>query len=105
MKNFDAFLQKYIPEANRTDGSVMFGYNTAQTMAIVLKAAGDNLTRENMMKQAANLKDIQLEGLLPGIKLNTSATDFAPIEQLQLMKFKGDKWELFGDVLSGEAGG
>ncbi len=105
IKNFDAFLQKYIPEANRTDGSVMFGYNTAQTMALVLKAAGDNLTRDNMMKQAANLKDVQLEGLLPGIKLNTSATDFAPIEQLQLMKFKGDKWELFGDVLSGELGG
>ncbi len=79
IKNFDAFLQKYIPEANRTDGSVMFGYNTAQTMALVLKAAGDNLTRDNMMKQAANLKDVQLEGLLPGIKLNTSATDFAPI--------------------------
>ena len=105
MKNFDAFLQKYIPEANRTDGSVIFGYNTAQTMEIVLKAAGDNLTRENMMKQAASLKGVQLEGLLPGIKLNTSATDFAPIEQLQLMKFKGDKWELFGDVLSGELGG
>ena len=105
MKNFDAFLQKYIPEANRTDGSVMFGYNTAQTMAIVLKAAGDELTRENMMKQAASLKGVQLAGLLPGIKLNTSATDFASIEQLQLMKFKGDKWELFGDVLSGELGG
>ncbi|OQW57219.1 MAG: branched-chain amino acid ABC transporter substrate-binding protein [Proteobacteria bacterium SG_bin9] len=105
MKNFDAFLQKYIPEANRTDGSVMFGYNTAQTMVHVLKAADDNLTRENIMKQAASLNGIQLEGLLPGVLLKTSATDFAPIEQLQLMRFKGEKWDLFGEVISGEIGG
>ena len=105
MKNFDAFLQKYIPEANRTDGSVMFGYNSAQTMALVLKAAGDNLTRENIMKEAANLKGVQLEGLLPGVLLKTGPNDFAPIEQLQLMRFKGDKWDLFGEVISGEIGG
>jgi hypothetical protein len=77
----------------------------AQTMAQVLKQCGDNLTRENVMKQAASIKDLQQGGLLPGIKINTSATDFSPIEQLQLMRFKGERWELFGSVLDGEAGG
>ena len=71
----------------------------------MLKACGDNLTRENIMKQAAGIKDLELGGLLPGVKVNTSATDFAPISQLQLMKFKGDTWERFGEVLNGEVGG
>lgn len=77
----------------------------AQTMAAVLKQSGDDLTRANVMKQAANIKDLQQGGLLPGIKINTSPTDFSPIEQLQLMQFKGERWELFGGVLDGEAGG
>jgi branched-chain amino acid transport system substrate-binding protein len=63
---------------------------------------GDNLTRENVMKQAASLKDFAPDTLLPGVKINTSATDFAPIEQLQMMRFKGEKWDLFGDIISGE---
>ena len=71
----------------------------------VLKQCGDNLTRENVMKQAASLKDFRTEVLLPGIKINTSPTDFAPISQLQLMKFKGERWELFGDILSADVGG
>ena len=81
------------------------GYGVAQTLVQVLKQCGDNLTRENIMKQAASLKDFRTEVLLPGIKINTSPTDFAPISQLQLMKFKGEKWELFGDVISGDVGG
>jgi branched-chain amino acid transport system substrate-binding protein len=64
---------------------------------------GDDLTRANIMKQAANLKDFTADTLLPGVKINTSASDFAPIEQLQMMRFKGEKWEMFGDVISGEA--
>ena len=71
----------------------------------VLKACGDNLTRENVMKQAASIKDLELGGLLPGIKVNTSATDFAPISQVQLEVFKGEAWELFGEILSGDVGG
>ena len=71
----------------------------------MLKACGDNLTRENVMKQAASIKDLELGGLLPGIKVNTSATDFAPISQVQLMKFKGETWERFGEILSGDVGG
>jgi ABC-type branched-subunit amino acid transport system substrate-binding protein len=105
MKTFDAFLAKYFPEGNREDGSVIVGYGVAQTMVHVLKACGDNLTRENVMKQAASIKDLQLGILLPGVKINTSATDFAPISQLQLQKFKGDRWVLFGDVMSGDVGG
>jgi branched-chain amino acid transport system substrate-binding protein len=71
----------------------------------VLKACGDNLTRENVMKQAASIKGLELGGLVPGIKVNTSATNFAPIAQLQLMKFNGDKWDLFGEIISGDVGG
>jgi len=105
MKHFDEFLTKYFPEGNRIDGSVMYGYTVAQGLVHVLKACGDNLTRENIMKQAANIRDLELDGLLPGIKVNTSATDFAPLSQLQLMKFKGDRWDLFGDIISGDVGG
>jgi branched-chain amino acid transport system substrate-binding protein len=105
MKTFDEFLTKYFPEGNRLDASVMYGYTVAQGLVHVLKNCGDNLTRENIMKQAASIKDLELGGLLPGIKVNTSATDFAPISQLQLEKFKGEKWDLFGDIISGDVGG
>jgi hypothetical protein len=105
MKSFDDFLAKHFTEGNRLDGSVMVGYNVAQTMVQVLKQCGDNLTRANVMKQAASLKNYTPTNLLPGIKINTSATDFAPIEQLQLMRFKGERWVLFGDIISGEIGG
>lgn len=105
MKKFYAFLAKYAPDANRTDASVVYGYGQAQTVIQVLKQAGDNLTRENIMKQAASLKDFTPDTLLPGVKINTSATDFYPIEQLQMAKFKGEKWELFGPIINGEVGG
>src|SRR3982751_2714629 len=102
---WNEFLDKYYPEANRADASVMYAYTVAQGLVHVLKACGDDLTRANIMKQAASIKDLELGGLLPGIKVNTSATDFAPISQLQLMKFKGEGWDLFGEVISGDVGG
>ena len=105
MKAFDEFLIKYFPEGNRIDGSVMYGYTVAQGLVQVLKQCGDNLTRENVMKQAASIKNLELGGLLPGVKVNTGAEDFAPLSQLQLMKFKGEKWDLFGEVISGDVGG
>jgi branched-chain amino acid transport system substrate-binding protein len=105
MNSFDEFLAKYFSEGNRTDNSVIYGFSVAQTMEHVLRKCGDNLTRENVMKQAASVRDFAPSTFLPGIKINTSATDFAPVEQLQLMKFKGERWELFGDVISGELGG
>jgi branched-chain amino acid transport system substrate-binding protein len=105
MKAWNEFLDKYYPEANRADASVMYGYIVAQGLVQVLKQCGDDLTRANVMKQAASLKDFEPLGLLPGIKVNTSATDFAPISQLQLQRFKGENWELFGEILSGDVGG
>ena len=105
MKEFYAFLAKDFPEGNKLDGSVVVGYGVSQTLVKVLQMCGDNLTRENVMKQAASLKDFRTEVLLPGIKINTGPADFAPISSLQLMKFKGEKWELFGDVISADVGG
>jgi branched-chain amino acid transport system substrate-binding protein len=105
MKAFDEFLTKYFPEGNRIDGSVMYAYTVAQGIVHVLKNCGDDLTRDNIMKQAASIKGLELGGLLPGIKVTTSATDFAPLSQLQLMKFNGDKWDLFGEIISGDVGG
>jgi branched-chain amino acid transport system substrate-binding protein len=105
MKKFYAFLAKYAPDANKSDGSVVFGYGQAQTMVQVLKQAGDTLTRENIMKQAASLKEFAPDTLLPGVKINTGATDFYPIEQLQMMRFKDKKWGLFGPIINGEVGG
>src|SRR3984893_7440221 len=105
MKAFDEFLAKHFPEGNRIDANVMYGYTVAQGLVHVLKNCGDNLTRENIMKQAASIQNLELGGLLPGIKVNTSATDFAPISQLQLTKFKGETWERFGEIISGDVGG
>jgi ABC-type branched-subunit amino acid transport system substrate-binding protein len=105
MKQFLDFMAKDFPDGNKLDGSTVVGYGVAQTLVQVLKQCGDNLTRENVMKQAASLKDFRTEMLLPGIRINTSPTNFAPISQLQLMVFKGDRWVLFGDIISGEIGG
>jgi branched-chain amino acid transport system substrate-binding protein len=105
MKKFLAFIDKYMPGANISDTNLVYGYAAAQTMVQVLKQCGDNLTRENVMNQAASLKDFTADTLIPGIGINTSPTDFAPIEQLKMMQFKGGKWELFGDIISAETGG
>ncbi|CAL74890.1 Putative ABC-type branched-chain amino acid transporter, periplasmic binding protein [Bradyrhizobium sp. ORS 278] len=101
MKKFFDFLAQYAPDANKLDSSTVYGYGAAQTLVKVLQMCGDDLTRANVMKQAASLKDFAPDTLLPGVKINTSATDFAPIEQLQMMRFKGEKWELFGEAISG----
>ena len=105
MKDFLTFMSKDFPDGNKLDASTVVGYSVTQTLLQVLKQCGDDLTRENIMKQAASLKDFRVEMLLPGIKINTSATDFAPISSLQLMKFKGDKWVLFGDIIDADVGG
>jgi len=99
MKDWYAFMAKYYPEGNVKDGSNMVGYGVAQTLVQVLKQCGDNLTRENVMKQAASLKDFRTDVLLPGIKINTSATDFAPIESMQLVHFDGKEYKSIGDVV------
>ena len=105
MKKFMAFIDKYIPGSNISDANLVYGYAVSQAMVQVLKQCGDNLTRENVMKQAASLKDFAPDTVLPGIKINTSASDFAPIEQLKMMQFKSGQWELFGDIIGAETGG
>jgi branched-chain amino acid transport system substrate-binding protein len=99
MNEWRAFMAKYYPDGKLTDSFNVSGYGAAQTLVQVLKQCGDNLTRENVMKQAANLKNFELNVLLPGIKINTSPTDFAPIESVQLAKFDGKEWVRFGNVM------
>jgi branched-chain amino acid transport system substrate-binding protein len=104
MKEWSAFMDKYFPDGDKTSSFTVYGYSVAQTLAQVLKQCGDTLTRENVMKQAANL-NLDLPLLLPGIKIKTSATDFYPIEQMQMQRFNGERWEPIGEVMSGEVGG
>ena len=104
-KAWSAFMDSYYPDGDRSDGNTVYGYLAAQTLVQVLKQCGDDLTRENVMKQAANLRDLKLDMLLPGIAINTSATDFYPIKQMQMTKFNGEHWERIGPVVSGEIGG
>ena len=99
MKEWRAFMAKYYPDGNTKDASNLYGYLAAQTMVQVIKQCGNDLTRENLMKQAASLKDFKLPLMLPGMAINTSATDFFPFEQAKLAKFSGTQWELFGDVI------
>jgi branched-chain amino acid transport system substrate-binding protein len=94
-----AFMKKYYPEGALDDQSNGFAYNVAILMTHVLKQCGNDLSRENIMKQAASVKDLELPLLLPGIKVNTGPNDFAPVEQEQLAKFDGEKWALFGDII------
>ncbi|MCP3476758.1 ABC transporter substrate-binding protein [Bradyrhizobium sp. CCGUVB1N3] len=103
VKEYDTFLQQWYPAADRIDSNVAYGMMAAQSLVQVLKMSGDRLTRENVMKQAASLKDFELGLLLPGIKVNTSPDDFFPVEQEQLMRFEGENWHLIGDVITGEA--
>ncbi|MFT4099139.1 MAG: ABC transporter substrate-binding protein [Rhodoblastus sp.] len=97
-KTWSAFVDKYMPGADKTNANLVYGYTVAQGLVEVLKKCGDNLTRENVMKQAASLHNAKFEMLLPGILVNTSASDFAPIQQEQLQKFTGDRWTLFGEI-------
>ncbi|HKS62129.1 MAG TPA: ABC transporter substrate-binding protein [Xanthobacteraceae bacterium] len=103
-KEWLAFMDKYFPDGDKTSSFTVYGYTVAQTLHQTLKQAGDDLTRANVMKQAASLKGLKLPMLLPGIEINTSASDFYPIEQMQMQKFTGERWELFGPIISGGEG-
>jgi branched-chain amino acid transport system substrate-binding protein len=95
-----AWMKKYYPDGSTEDSINVGGYNAAQTLVQVLKQCGNDLSRENIMRQAANLKDLELPMLLPGIRINTGPDDFAPIKQAQLARFNGETWELFGEVVA-----
>jgi branched-chain amino acid transport system substrate-binding protein len=102
IKEWGAFLDKYVPDADKANSLILYAYAAAQVMEQIIKQAGDNLTRENIMKQAESLKDLTIGAMIPGIVFNTGPTDHFPIEQLQLMRFKGDRWEMFGPVIEGK---
>jgi ABC-type branched-subunit amino acid transport system substrate-binding protein len=103
-KDWVAFMDKYYPEGDKTDLGNVTGPSLAATLVQVLKQCGDDLTRDNVMKQAASLHNFTVPMLLPGIKINTTATDFAPIKQVQMAKFDGQRWGLFGELLTGAVG-
>ena len=102
-KAWAGFLDKYYPAADRTNSYIVGGYTVAQALVAVLRQCGDDLRRENVMRQAANLKDLELDMLLPGIKVNTGPNDYAPIKQMQMRRFTGLHWELFGPIINGES--
>jgi branched-chain amino acid transport system substrate-binding protein len=103
-KEWVAFMDKYFPEGDKTSSFTVYGYSVAQTLVHVLKQSGDTLTRDNVMKQAASL-DLQLGMMLPGIRVKTAPNDYYPVEQMQMQRFNGERWESIGDVVSGEISG
>ncbi|MFN2645978.1 MAG: ABC transporter substrate-binding protein [Burkholderiales bacterium] len=102
MEQWRQFMAKYMPEANRADNFNVYGYTVGATLAQVLKQCGDNLTRDNVIRQAASIKNLRLETLLPGIMIATAAEDYAPLEAVQLQRFNGKQWELFGNVMTNQ---
>jgi len=102
IKKFDAWRTKYIPEGAREDINVIYGYTVAQALVQVVKQCGDNLTRDNVMKQAASMKDFKIDTLLPGITVTTSDVDYAPLQAVQLERFNGKQYELFGQVIKND---
>ncbi len=97
-----SFMERYYPEGDRTNVFTVYGYSVAQTLVRVLERCGDDLTRRNVMRQAASLDGLRLPMLLPGVTVSTRANDYAPIKQLQMMRFTGETWELFGPIRKAE---
>ena len=102
LRDFIAFMKKYYPDGDIADRSAIYGYTVAQALVQVLKQCGDNLTRENVMKQAASMKGFRIDTLLPGITVNTGPDDYAPLQAVQLQRFDGKQYQLFGEVISGD---
>ena len=103
LSQWSAFMDKYFPDGDRSSSFTVYGYSAAQTLVQVLRQCGDDLSRHNVMRQSANLKDVELPMLLPGIKINTGADDYFPLKQMQMQRFNGTTWELFGPVISSES--
>jgi branched-chain amino acid transport system substrate-binding protein len=101
MKEWRTWMDKYYADGDRSDGANIYGYLIAQTLMQVLRQCGNNLSRENIMHEAANLHDLELPLLLPGIRISTSPTDYRPVKQMQPVRFNGRNWDLFGDLLAG----
>jgi branched-chain amino acid transport system substrate-binding protein len=105
MKKWRAFMDDHYPEGDKNSNLNTYGYGNAQILEVLLRACGDNLTRENVMKQATSMKDVQTDLLLPGMVINTTPTDYRAIKQLQMMRFKGERWELFGPIITDDYSG
>lgn len=103
MNSWRSFMKQHFPDGDTSDNGYVFGYGISLTMVQVLKQCGTDFSRANIMKQVTNLKDLELPVLLPGIKINTSPTNYRPIRQLQLMKWTGKTWDRFGDLIEGAA--
>ena len=103
LREWLAFMGRHYPEGDRSNVFTVYGYSVAQTLVQVLRQCGDDLTRANIMNQAASLHDLRLPMLLPGIAINTRPDHYAPIEQMQMMRFTGESWQLFGPVVQGAA--
>ena len=100
-KQWSAFMAEYYPDGDRTSSFTVYGHTVALALVSVLRRCGDELTRENVMKQVASIKDLELPMLLPGIKANTTPSDFYPLKQMRMQRFTGDRWELFGPIITG----
>lgn len=103
-RQWSAFMDQYYPGGDKTDNLTVVSYAATQTLVQVLQRCGDDLTRANVMQQATHLRELQIGMLLPGITINTSPDDYAPLKQMQMMRFTGERWELFGPVLKGKLG-
>jgi branched-chain amino acid transport system substrate-binding protein len=101
MKQWREFMTKYMPDGDLSDANNLYGYNAGVLMAHILKECGNDLSRANVLKQSTDIKELDLPGLLPGIKVNTSSTNYHPITQMQLQKWDGKTWARFGDIISG----
>jgi branched-chain amino acid transport system substrate-binding protein len=101
VKGWRTFMTKYVPEADQHDTNYVNAYNSAMALEAVLKACGDDLSTENILKQAYSIHDLELPMLLPGVRINTSPTDHVPVDQMQFMRFNGKTWERFGDLQTG----
>jgi branched-chain amino acid transport system substrate-binding protein len=101
MEEWRSFMHKFLPDADLADVLNVWGYGVSKTLMQVLEQCGGNFSRENVMRQAANLREVEIPVLLPGIKINTSPTNFHPIRQLQLTRWNGKIWERFGEVIEG----
>ena len=104
-KRYFAFMAAYYPEGDRNSNFNSYGYSTAQLLVHVLTQCGDDLTRANVMKQATNLNDVSLDLLLPGITISTTPDDYRVNKQMQMMRFNGERWELFGPIITDDASG
>ncbi|UZE47873.1 ABC transporter substrate-binding protein [Rhodopseudomonas sp. P2A-2r] len=104
IRSWNAFMDKYLPDGDKADRVTVYGYAVAATLVEILKRCNDDLTRENVMRQATTIKDLTVPMLLPGIKINTSPTDYFPVEQMQLIRFDGQRWQPLDELVDAEVG-